>query len=141
MSTAETDVANLVERELELVAREAELNRREAAVRRSEELREDDVVRISLLERREREVDQMREAIEAQRARLDEVRLEYEARRDVLRQRTVELEAQRDRLREQVARLEAAGTAPSEPALAAVPSVEAGPDWWSKQLGTPLEAA
>ena len=137
--------AQLVERELELVAREAELNRREAAVRRAEELREDDDVRISLLERREREVEQMREALEAQRARLDEVRHEYESRRETLRQRTVELEAERDRIREEQARvlavsLERAAVSPVAE-VTAVPTIEVGPDWWSKQLGTPLEAA
>jgi len=149
LSAAEADAAaeNLAERERELDAREAELNRREAAVRRGEELREDDEVRISLLERREREVEQMREAFEAQRARLDEVRAEYEARRETLRQRTVELEAERDKLRGQNARaaatdLETEVTEDMRPPLPpAPPPVEVGPDWWSKQLGSPLEAA
>jgi len=138
-----TDIAveNLVDRELELVAREAELNRREAAVRRAEELREDDAVRISMLERREREVEQMREALEAQRARLDEVRTEYEARRDVMRRRTVELEAERDKYRELAARILAGQIEDPEAALVPEPTIEVGPDWWSKQLGTPLEAA
>jgi uncharacterized protein involved in exopolysaccharide biosynthesis len=144
MADVEIVEARLVERELELVAREAELNRREAAVRRAEELREDDDVRLSLLARREREVEQMREALDAQRARLDEVRAEYEARREVMRKRTVELEAERDRLRQELARVQAEGMVreelPVELAVAA-PTVEAGPDWWSKQLGTPLEAA
>jgi chromosome segregation ATPase len=149
LSTAEADSAaeNLAERERELDAREAELNRREASVRRAEELREDDEVRISLLERREREVEQMREALEAQRARLDEVRAEYEARRETLRKRTVELEAERDKLRGQNARAVAADLETeltedmrlTEPP--AQPAVEVGPDWWSKQLGSPLEAA
>jgi chromosome segregation ATPase len=149
LSTAEADAAaeNLAERERELDAREAELNRREAAVRRAEELREDDDVRISLLERREREVEQMREALEAQRARLDEVRAEYEARRETLRKRTVELEAERDKLRGQNARAVAAELENEltedmrlqEPP--AQPPVEVGADWWSKQLGSPLEAA
>jgi hypothetical protein len=149
LSTAEADAAagNLAERERELDAREAELNRREAAVRRGEELREDDEVRISLLERREREVEQMREALEAQRARLDEVRAEYETRRETLRKRTVELEAERDKLRREAARAVAADleTEVTEdmrpPAPPAEATVEVGPDWWSKQLGSPLEAA
>lgn len=149
LSTTEADPAaqNLAERERELDAREAELNRREAAVLRAEELREDDEVRISLLERREREVEQMRDALEAQRARLDEVRAEYETRRETLRKRTVELESERDELRRQNARAVAADLEteitedmrPPEPP--AEPTVEVGPDWWSKQLGTPLEAA
>jgi chromosome segregation ATPase len=149
LSTTEADAAagNLAERKRELDAREADLNRREAAVRRAEELREDDEVRISLLERREREVEQMREALEAQRARLDDVRAEYEARRETLRRRTVELEAERDKLRGQNARAVAADLEtevtedmrPPEPP--AQPAVEVGPDWWSKQLGSPLEAA
>ena len=149
LSTAETDAAaqNLAERERELDAREADLHRREAVVMRAEELREDDEVRISLLERREREVEQMREALEAQRARLDEVRAEYETRRETLRKRTVELEAERDKLRGQNARAVAADLEtevtedmrPPEPP--APPAVEVGPDWWSKQLGSPLEAA
>ena len=147
MADVEIVEARLVERELELVAREAELNRREAAVRRAEELREDDEVRLSLLERREREVEQMRDALEAQRARLDEVRAEYESRREVMRKRTVELEAERDRLRQELARAQAEGMVREEPELfgelgaAAAPTVEVGPDWWSKQLGRPLEAA
>jgi hypothetical protein len=148
LSTAEADSAadDLAERERELDAREVELNRREAAVMRAEELREDDVVRISLLERREREVEQMREALEAQRARLDEVRIEYEARRETLRRRTVELEAERDKLRGEAARavaadLESEVTEDMRPSKAAQPTVEVGPDWWSKQLGSPLEAA
>ena len=144
MTEVEAAEAGLVERELELVAREAELNRREAAVRRAEELREDDGFRVSLLERREREVEQMREALEAQRARLDEVRAEYESRRDVLRKRTVELEAERDRLRQELARVQAEGIARETDAVAAPavqPVVEVSSDWWSKQLGTPLEAA
>jgi hypothetical protein len=149
LSTAEADAAaeNLADRERELDAREADLNRREAAVRRAEELREDDEVRISLLERREREVEQMREALEAQRARLDEVRAEYEARRETLRKRTVELEAERDKLRGQNARAVATDleTEVTEdmrpPAPPEQPAVEVGPDWWSKQLGSPLEAA
>jgi hypothetical protein len=145
MADVEIVEARLVERELELVAREAELNRREAAVRRAEELREDDDVRLSLLARREREVEQMREALDAQRARLDEVRAEYESRREVLRRRTVELEAERDRLRQELARVQAEGLAREEEPLVEValagPAVEVGTDWWSKQLGTPLEAA
>jgi hypothetical protein len=148
LSTAEADSAadDLAERERELDAREVELNRREAAVMRAEELREDDVVRISLLERREREVEQMREALEAQRARLDEVRIEYEARRETLRRRTVELEAERDKLRGEAARavaadLESEVTEDMRPSKPAQPTVEVGPDWWSKQLGSPLEAA
>jgi chromosome segregation ATPase len=144
MGDAEMVEARLVERELELVAREAELNRREAAVRRAEELREDDDVRLSLLARREREVEQMREALEAQRARLDEVRAEYESRREVMRKRTVELEGERDRLRQELARVQAEGMVSEEPLAelaAAAPAVEVGSDWWSKQLGTPLEAA
>jgi hypothetical protein len=149
LSTAETDAAaeKLTERERRVEAREAELERREASVRRAEELREDDEVRISLLERREREVEQMREALEAQRARLDEVRTEYEARRETLRKRTVELEAERDKLRGQNARavaadLEAEVTEDMRPpAPTAQPGVEVGSDWWSKQLGSPLEAA
>ena len=149
MSTAETDAAaqNLAERERELDAREADLYRREAVVMRAEELREDDEVRISLLERREREVEQMREALEAQRARLDEVRAEYETRRETLRKRTVELEAERDKLRGQNARavaadLETEVTEDMRPPEAPAPAtVEVGPDWWSKQLGSPLEAA
>jgi len=149
LSTAEADSAaeNLAERERELDVREAELNRREAVVMRAEELREDDAVRISLLERREREVEQMREALEAQRARLDEVRAEYEARRETLRKRTVELEAERDKLRGESARavaaeLEAEGTEDMRPpAPPAESTVEVGSDWWSKQLGSPLESA
>lgn len=148
MSTAEADAAaeNLAERERELDAREAELNRREAVVRRAEELREDDEVRISLLERREREVEQMREALEAQRARLDEVRAEYETRRETLRKRTVELESERDKLRRDNARavaadLETEVTEDMRPPAPPAPGVEVGPDWWSKQLGSPLEAA
>jgi multidrug resistance efflux pump len=141
MDTPETDVANLVERELDLVAREAELNRRETAVRRAEELREGDALRLTFLDRRERELDQMREALEAQRGRLDEVRAEYEERRDVLRRRTLELEAERDKLRELQARLRADHIEDGDAALAAVSPVEAGPDWWAHQLGKPLEAA
>jgi multidrug resistance efflux pump len=145
MAEVEIVEAGLVERELELVAREAELNRREATVRRAEELREDDEVRLSLLERREREVDQMRDALDAQRARLDEVRAEYESRREVLRKRTVELEGERDRLRHELARVQAEGIVREQPEplaeAAAVAAVEVGTDWWSKQLGTPLEAA
>jgi chromosome segregation ATPase len=144
MADVEIVEARLVERELELVAREAELTRREAAVRRAEELREDDEVRLSLLARREREVEQMREALDAQRARLDEVRAEYESRREVMRKRTVELEGERDRLRQELARVQAEGMGCEEQlagAAAALPTVEVGADWWSKQLGTPLEAA
>lgn len=148
MTEADTDPAasSHAERERRLLAREAAVARREEAVRRAEELREDDEVRISLLARREREVEQLHEALEAQRARLDEVRSEYEARRDTMRRRSVELEAERDKLRERNARelavelenLQLTGDAPSaQPA----PSAEAGADWWSKQLGTPLEAA
>jgi len=140
MGSIETDVANLVERELELVAREAELNRREAAVRRAEELHEGDALRLTFLDRRERELDQMRDALDAQRARLDEVRAEYETRRDVMRQRTLELEAERDKLRELQARLHASDIEDPDAALAEVP-VEVGPDWWARQLGKPLEAA
>jgi len=143
MADVETGEAGLVERELELVAREAELNRREAAIRRAEELREDDAFRIAMLERREREVEQMREALDAQRDRLDDVRAEYESRREVLRRRTSELEAERDRLRRELARLQAAELV-REQAVAeesSQPLVEVGPDWWSKQLGKPLEAA
>jgi hypothetical protein len=84
----------------------------------------------------------MREALEAQRDRLDEVRAEYESRREVLRTRTIELEAERDRLRQELARVQAAELV-REQALAeeAQAPVEVGTDWWSKQLGKPLEAA
>jgi hypothetical protein len=113
----------LAEHELELAAREAELNRREAAVRRAEETRA--------------------EADEAQRVRLDEVVAEYESRRELLKQRTIEVEAERDRLRDQEARLVAANLPRVEMTEDTPPpkKIEAGADWWSKQLGAPLEAA
>jgi hypothetical protein len=141
MGSIETDVANLVDRELELIAREAELNRRESAIRRAEELREGDALRLTFLDRREREVEQMREALDAQRERLDEVRAEYETRRDVMRTRTLELEAERDKLRELQARLRGSDVEDVDAELAAAPPVEVGPDWWARQLGKPLEAA
>jgi cytochrome c-type biogenesis protein CcmH/NrfG len=85
----------------------------------------------------------MLEAIKTQRERLDAVVAEYESRRETLKQRTVEVEAERDRLRVEEARLVAARMQSEEMTEDAPPpkKVEVGADWWSKQLGTPLEAA
>ena len=98
----------LAEYELELAAREAELNRREASVRRAEESRAEADERSAALDRRERELEQVLEAVEAQRVRLDEVVAEYESRRETLKLRTHEVEAARDRLRDEQARVVAA---------------------------------
>ena len=85
----------------------------------------------------------MLEAVEAQRVRLDEVVAEYESRRETLKLRTHEVEAERDRLRDEQARVIAASIGREEMTEDAPPpkKVEVGADWWSKQLGTPLEAA
>jgi chromosome segregation ATPase len=133
----------LAEYELELAAREAELNRREATVRRAEESRAEADERSAALDRRDRELERVLEAVETQRVRLDEVVAEYESRRETLKLRTREVEAERDRLRQEQARLVAASMGGDEMTEDAPPpkKVEVGADWWSKQLGTPLEAA
>jgi chromosome segregation ATPase len=133
----------LAEYELELAAREAELNRREAAVRRAEESRAEADERSAALDRRERELEQVLEAVQAQRVRLDDVVAEYESRREALKLRTLEVETARDRLRDEQARVIAASMGREEMTEDAPPpkKVEVGADWWSKQLGTPLEAA
>ena len=68
---------------------------------------------------------------------------EYESRREALKVRTLEVEAERDRLRVQEARLVAASLQEVEMTEDTPPpkKIEAGADWWSKQLGAPLEAA
>ena len=173
---------SIEERELDLALREAELNRRESALRRAEmertpppvpernELDDELIERLAAVERRERELGQTVEAVEAQRQRLEEVRAEYEERRDALTQRARELEAERAKLREEQARLvtksieldevTAALRAEPKPALPPVspapqakaaadafkdptPGAPGSPidDWWAKQLGKPLEAA
>jgi hypothetical protein len=83
------------------------------------------------------------EAVETQRVRLDEVVQEYEARRETLKQRTLEVEAERDRLRDEQARVVEAVMRGEELTEDAPPpkKIEAGTDWWSQQLGKPLEAA
>jgi chromosome segregation ATPase len=193
-----------------LVLREAELNRREATLRRAEEARAEDEgslarasstleteleARLLEVERRERELQLMVEAGEAQRERLAATTLEYEERRDVLGTRAREVEAERNRLRDEQAQLVCAslaledrerpagtGAQPTahasvepvaevepEPAPAKVaPKPKPAPvelqppsqeqieahkramqaaqqvedtDWWTKQLGSPLEAA
>jgi len=150
---------SLTERELELAVREAELNRREATLRRAAEARAEEEgsptrassalhaepeTRNGAVTRRERELEQMLEAVDAQRGRLEAVRLEYESRMR-------EVEAERDRLRDEQARLVTASleleereraAAAQEAANEAAPA-ERPPDaeWWSKQLGRPLEAA
>jgi len=157
---------SLTERELELAVREAELNRREATLRRAAEARAEEEgsptrassalhaepeTRNGAVTRRERELEQMLEAVDAQRGRLEAVRLEYESRREALAERMREVEAERDRLRDEQARLVTASleleereraAAAQEAANEAAPA-ERPPDaeWWSKQLGRPLEAA
>jgi peptidoglycan hydrolase CwlO-like protein len=112
-------------------------------VRRAEESRAEADERSAALDRRDRELERVLEAVETQRARLDEVVAEYESRRETLKLRTHEVEAERDRLRQEQARLVAASMGGDEMTEDAPPpkKVEVGADWWSKQLGTPLEAA
>jgi chromosome segregation ATPase len=168
--------STLAERDMALVLREAELNRREAALRRVEELaaadegsqalassklQEELEAALSEVDRRDRELEQAVDAVEAQRARLESVRAEYEERRDALVARTREVEAERNRLREERAQLVCAsldledrersaglGVPPAAPASITPHAVEparpqepSDADWWSKQLGSPLEAA
>ncbi len=85
----------------------------------------------------------MLEAVEAQRLRLDQVVVEYESRREALKVRTSEVEAERDQLRHEQARLVAANLGRDELTEDAPPpkKIEVGADWWTKQLGAPLEAA
>jgi chromosome segregation ATPase len=133
-----TSQQSLVERELELALREAELNRREATLRRAEEahgnpfpaevalerggdLETELAERLDMVERRERELQRMVEAVDAQRLRLEEVRAEYEERRDALTRRTREVEEELALIREERARLEAGAL---EPADAAEPESE-----------------
>ena len=112
-------------------------------MRRAEESRAEADERSAALDRREHDLERMLEAIEAQRVRLDEVVAEYESRRELLKLRTSEVEAERDRLRDEQARLVAASLGRDEMTEDTPPpkKVEVGADWWSKQLGTPLEAA
>ena len=114
MAVQEVSPSTLAEYELELAAREAELNRREAALRRAQESRGDADERTAVLDRREIELE-----------------------------RTLEVEAERDRLRDEQARAVAAGMRSEELTEDAPPpkKIEAGTDWWSQQLGKPLEAA
>ena len=69
--------------------------------------------------------------------RAEESRAEADERSAALDRR------ERDRLRGEQARLVAASLGRDEMTEDAPPPkmVEVGPDWWSKQLGTPLEAA
>ena len=85
----------------------------------------------------------MLEAVEAQRVRLDQVVAEYESRREALRLRASEVEAERDRLRVEQARLVTASLGRDELTEDTPPpkKIEVGADWWTKQLGAPLEAA
>ena len=67
-----------------------------------------------------------------------------EERREALKVRTSEVEAERDRLRDEQARLVTASLVGREELTEDTPppkKVEVGPDWWTKQLGAPLEAA
>jgi len=105
--------------------------------------------RLEALERRERELEQALAAVDAQRERLETVRAEYESRRDGLAERTREVEVLRDSLRHEQARLVAASLVLEERERAvqehaterAAAKASSDADWWSKQLGTPLEAA
>jgi chromosome segregation ATPase len=143
MAVQNASASTLAGYELELAAREAELNRREAAVRRKEESRSEADGRTAELNRRERDLEQMLEAVEAQRVRLDQVVAEYETRREALKVRTSEVEAERDELRHEQARLVAANLGRDELTEDTPPpkKIEVGADWWTKQLGAPLEAA
>ena len=113
--------------------------------------------REAALRRRERDLEALLGAVDAQRERLESVRAEYESRRVALAERTREVEAERDRLREERARqvtasfeldereraaaalVVAAAAAGESPIEAPTPAPDA--EWWSKQLGRPLEAA
>src|SRR5581483_5885810 len=146
MRSADIAATSFAQRELELAARENELLRREAAVRHAEELLEDETMRRAQLEQRERELEQLRDALDAQRQRLDEVRAEYEARRDTLRLRAAELDAELEAIKLEQARAVAADLADVErnqPTEDVPPPlrVEAAGEWWARQLGAPLEAA
>jgi peptidoglycan hydrolase CwlO-like protein len=160
--------STLAQRDMELVLREAELNRREAALRRVGEARAEDEgslarassglheeleARLAEVERRERDLAAAVQAVESQRERLEAVRAEYESRREALAERTREVANERTRLRDEQAKLvcasleleqrEQQAPAPSEvvahDALPQEPQNDAA--WWSKQLGSPLEAA
>jgi len=108
-------------------------------------------VRLQDIELRERELAQARAAFESQREQLEAVQAEYEARREALAERDREVEATLVRLRDERARLVTLsmelesrldGAPPgriSPPVRAAMPISER--EWWSKQLGTPLEPA
>jgi chromosome segregation ATPase len=148
-----------------LAAREADLERREAALRLAEEERAAQNVAFALatsvqtelesrlqdVEARERELVQTRAAVESQRRQLATVQAEYEARKEALAERTREVAAERRRLHEEEARiismrldLERRFQQIDDPASlrqprAPMPATER--DWWSKQLGTPLEPA
>jgi hypothetical protein len=159
----------LVLREAELNRREAALRRVEelaaaddgSRTHASSTLLAELEAQLAEVERRERELEKAVDAVEAQRDRLESIRGEYEERRDALVQRTREVEAERNRLREERAQLVCAsldledrersaglGGPPAAPAslvapiaVPAAPQLPSDADWWSKQLGSPLEAA
>jgi hypothetical protein len=156
----------LVLREAELNRREAALRRVEelaaaddgSRARASSTLQAELEARLAEVERRDRELEKAVDAVEAQRDRLESVRCEYEERRDALVERTREVEAERNRLREERAQLVCAsldledrersaglgGPPAAPPSLVpepARPQLPSDADWWSKQLGSPLEAA
>lgn len=161
---AERDMA-LVLREVELNRRESALRRAEEALVEepspaagSFALEAALEARLAEVELRDRELQGAVEAVESQRARLEEVRQEYESRLDALIVRTREVELERNRLRDEQAQLVCASLAleereqavetattgaitPVEVTVHDVTPERADTDWWSRQLGSPLEAA
>ncbi|HKI91587.1 MAG TPA: hypothetical protein VJ986_04755 [Gaiellaceae bacterium] len=97
------------------------------------------------LELRERRLEQMLAAVEAQRERLVVVREEYEHRREELMARARELELARDRLRAREAELslQEQQTGGGTPSPGREPRLRSDDDahWWSHQLGSPFDAA
>ena len=71
------------------------------------------------------------------------MREEYESRRETLKERTLEVEAARDRLPSRAGASDRVGIEADEVTEDTPPpkKIEAGSDWWSQQLGKPLEAA
>ena len=127
--------ADSTERRASPLERELEQDRQDEVVPPPGDDRELD------LKRRERRLEQMLEAIEAQRERLVAVREEYEQRRAELMERSRELEVARNRLRAREAELTGQepptgnGSSASDedaPRLRAEDAV-----WWSQQLGGP----
>jgi hypothetical protein len=80
------------------------------------------------VERRERELERLEAAVDAQRQRLVAVQGEYESRRDALAARGREIEVERSRLRDEQAQLVAASLVLEERGKPVTPDVPVEPD-------------